>query len=92
MEWKAKVRWLVAMIFFRCRFMDTAFMRATLQILEPTNNQVINATGADTLIWFRDLTQELQERIWFAHETISEAFLKHTSAGKEYIQAYCRQT
>ena len=67
-------------------------MRAILQLLQPTNMQIINSTSAETISWFRGMNSELHDKIWKSHEQLADAFLQHTQAGREYVEFYNRQT
>lgn len=67
-------------------------MCAVLQLLQPTNSNLLNSTSVETVTWFRGLNGELHDKIWKSHEQLADTFLQHTKAGREFIELYNKQT
>ena len=90
-EWKSKVRWSIAVLFYRLRYFSPPVTRAILQGFQPTNQGILDATSGAITSWFKDTVLELQDAVWFAHEKLAKVFLLKTEAGKQYLNTYTKQ-
>lgn len=89
-EWKAKVRWIIGVLFYCCRFFNATSQRIILQALQPTDPQALDATSNAIFCWFKETILELQDIIWFAHESLAKTFLLATAVGQQYVESYSK--
>ena len=89
-EWKAKVRWITAVLFFRVRHYNTSVIRAILLAFQPSQEGVLDVTSSLIVSWHKDIILELQDAVWIAHEGLAKTFLTKTRAGKQYLRTYSK--
>lgn len=84
-EWESKVRWLVALLFFRVRAYEYKTRLRILKIVQPTERTVLNSSSAESIGFLGELVIILQARIIEAHDLLARTFLDHTVCGRDFL-------
>lgn len=83
MDWDAKVRVFVALLFYHRRALDPCTIRALAPLLVPSVQHVIEVP--QMIEPLNELFLELQSDICDAHERVARSWLLHMD-GKELLQ------
>lgn len=90
-EWQAKLRYLVAVIFYRVRSFEFKTRLLILRAFQPTEQAVLSSRSAESIGLMASLISELQAHVVEAHEKLARAFLDHTTVGRDFLRKRTEQ-